>query len=147
MPVHTVIDALAEQVGCYRRLAKLTEVQHDHVRRGRIEELLGVLGQRQEILDIVADLEQTIGPIKRRWTEYLLELPADERVKAESLMADARKLLEQITSADRNDALVLQQRKLNVGKQIQQFTAARQVNRKYSVAAYGARAPRMDVVS
>jgi hypothetical protein len=32
---------------------------------------------------------------------------------------------------------VLQQRKLNLGRQIQQATAARNVNRTYGAAAYG----------
>jgi hypothetical protein len=64
---------------------------------------------------------------------------------AERLMAETRRLLEEITTADRNDALILQQRKLNLGKQISQATAARQVNRNYAVAAYGAKTSRMDV--
>jgi hypothetical protein len=54
-------------------------------------------------------------------------------------------LLEQITAADRDDALVLQQRRLNIGKELRQATSARQVNRMYGVAAYGQRPPRMDV--
>ena len=53
-------------------------------------------------------------------------------------------MLEQITAADR-DELVLQQRKLNLGRQIGQTDAARQVNRTYAAAAYGRKAPRMDV--
>ena len=60
-------------------------------------------------------------------------------------MAEARRLLEQITTADRNDTMVLQQRKLNLGKQISAATTARQVNRTYAAAAYGRRQPTMDV--
>ena len=56
-----------------------------------------------------------------------------------------RQLLEQITAADKDDVLVLQQRKLNLGRQINQATAAKRVNRNYAAAAYGPRASTMDV--
>ena len=61
------------------------------------------------------------------------------------MLAETRKLLEQITLADRDDAMVLQQRKLNLGKQIGQAAAAKQVNRTYAAAAYGARQGNMDI--
>lgn len=140
-----VIPALEEQLGCYRRLAKLAELQHEHVQQSRTEDLLAVLVLRQEVLDQVGMLEQTIGPAKRRWAEYLGELDGSQRAKAEALLAATRELLETITAADRNDALVLQQRKLNVGREINQAKAARQINRSYAVAAYGSRGSRMDV--
>ena len=41
--------------------------------------------------------------------------------------------------------LVLQQRRLNLGKEIRQTSSARQVHRMYGAAAYGHRPPRMDV--
>ena len=70
---------------------------------------------------------------------------APRRELAESLLAEIRSLLHQITSADRDDALVLQQRKLNLGKQINQAASARQLNRNYAAAAYGKPVSRMDV--
>jgi len=141
----TVIDALGEQVTCYQRLAKLAEIQHEHVEQSRTEQLLEVLERRQEVLTEVGRLEQTIATAKRRWGEYLRGLDASRRMTAEKLLAETRRLLEEITSADRNDALILQQRKLNLGRQINQAQTARQVNRTYAAAAYGARPSRMDV--
>jgi hypothetical protein len=147
MPSEPVILALEEQVGCYRRLSKLQELQHDHVQQSRTEQLLEVLGQRQGVLDDVARLEQTIGPAKRGWGEYLRQLPGDDRSRAETLLAETRRLLEEITTADRNDAMVLQQRKLNLGRQIHQASAAKQVNRNIAASAYGGggRASRVDL--
>jgi len=142
-----VITALEDQVTCYRRLAKLAEIQHEHVQNSATDQLLDVLTRRQEVLDQVADLEQIISPAKRQWGDYIGKLAADVRSSAEGLLAETRRLLEQITTADRNDAMVLQQRKLNLGRQINQATAARVTNRNYATAAYGTRAPRMDVKS
>ena len=147
MPADPVISALEEQVGCYQRLAKLTEIQHEHVQHSRTEALLEVLGKRQEVLTDVSRLERVIGPAKRAWAEFVARLAAGDRGKAEGLLAETRRLLEEITTADRNDALVLQQRKLNLGRQINQATAARQVNRNYAAAAYGTRTARVDLNS
>jgi hypothetical protein len=140
-----VIDALAEQVECYRKLARLAGQQHTHVQQGQTEQLLDVLRRRQEVLDLAAAHETIIFPAKRRWQEFTAGLSADLRVRAESLLAETRRLLEQITTADRNDALVLQQRKHNLGQQINKAAAARQINLKYAAAAYGTRRPRMDI--
>lgn len=137
--------ALEEQVECYRRLAKLAEVQHEHVQQSATEELLVVLQMRQEVLEQIGRLERTLAPVKRQWNEYAATLSENDRLRAELLVGETRRLLEQVTTADRNDALVLQQRKLNLGKQIGQTNTARQVNRSYAASAYAARPSRMDV--
>ena len=140
-----IIEALEGQLGCYRRLAKLAQLQHDHVRQSRTEQLLEVLAGRQDVLGQVAALEQKIGPAKKEWSRYLDSLERSERARAESLMAETLVLLEQITSADKDDALILQQRKLNLGKEINKAAGARQFNRSYAASAYGQRPPSMDV--
>jgi hypothetical protein len=140
-----VILALHDQVACYRRLGKLAETQHQYVQQCQTERLIEVLGRRQEVLDEIGRLELALAPAKGRWGAYLDGLPPARRGEAEALLAEKRRLLEAITAADRDDALVLQQRKLSLGRQIGQAGAARAVNRTYAVAAYGARPPRMDV--
>src|SRR4051794_6431210 len=145
-PADPILLALDGQVTCYRRLAKLAAVQHEYVQQGQTEQLLDVLTRRQAELDQIAAHERTIAPAKRRWAEDAAGLDSARRARAEDLPARARGLLEAITTADRNDALVLQQRKLNLGKQLHQTQAARSVNRSYAAAAYGgARQGRMDV--
>ena len=145
MPGDGVIESLAEQVACYRRLAKLAQIQHEHVRQSRTEQLLEVLKARQEVLEQIANHERIVGPVKRQWPEYLTTLAPDERVRAEALMGETSSLLQQITSADRDDALVLQQRKLSLGREINRATVGRQVNRKYVTAAYGRPRSSVDV--
>ena len=140
-----IIDALNGQVECYRRLSKLAELQHEHVQQGRTEQLLEVLSHRQEVLDQLAALERIVAPAKRQWAQFAGSVPAGVRAEAERLLAETRRLLEAITAADCNDVMVLQQRKLNLGRQINQAASARQVNRNYAAAAYGKREPVMDV--
>jgi hypothetical protein len=145
MHADPVILALSDQVACYRRLAKLAEAQHEHVQNSQTEQLLEVLRMRQTVLDQIAGHELLIAPTKQRWSQYLAALEPGARSRAEGLLAETRTLLEQITTADRNDTMVLQQRKLNLGRQINQAAAARQVNRNYAASAYGRAPSQMDV--
>jgi len=140
-----IILALEEQVDCYRRLEKLAAVQHEHVTHSHTEGLLEVLTRRQDVLVQLNRLEAIVSPTKKRWGDYLNEMDADRRATAEALLIETRRLLQTITESDQRDALVLQQRKLNLGKQIQQASSARQVNRNYAAAAYGAPKPRMNI--
>src|SRR5688500_12062268 len=143
----TVIAALAEQVGCYQRLAKLARIQHEHIQQSQTDALLEVLKNRQTVLDEIGRLEQTVAPIKQSWNEFAQSLEEPNRGRAEALVTEARELLREITECDRNDVLVLQQRTLNLGKQINQATAARKVNTKYATAAYGPTQSKVNVQS
>jgi hypothetical protein len=145
MVLDPIMAALEEQVGCYRRLARLAAAQHEHVQQSRTEELLEVLTKRQEVLEQIGRLERVLAPAKKDWGDYLGGLAMHSRLKAEEHLGETRRLLEQITAADRDDAIVLQQRKLNIGRQINQAASAKQVNRNYAAAAYGARASALDV--
>ena len=84
-------------------------------------------------------------PAKRRWSDFLSEVETDIRARAEKMVAETRRLLEQIMASDRTDALALEQRKLNLGKEIKQAAGARQINRNYAVAAYGQRQSRVNI--
>ena len=142
-----VVTALSEQLACYRRLVRLTELQHRHVQQSQTEALLEVLKNRQTILEQITGLEALIRPSKSRWPEFLAELSDTDRTSAQQTVIESKKLLEQITASDQNDALVLQQRKLNIGNQIGKAGAARQINRNYAAAAYGKSRPssRVDI--
>ena len=145
MQATAIIFALEQQLACYRKLARLAEAQREHVQQSHVEALLEVLANRQMILNQLAELESVIRPAKARWQEFLGEIEPESRSKAEHLLVEARRLLEQIMASDRTDALALEQRKLNLGRQIKLASGARQINRQYATAAYGKPVSRMDI--
>src|ERR687894_2810284 len=100
MTEHPVISALREQVDCYRRLAKLAERQHVHVQQSQTEQLLEVLASRQAVLEQLKLTERAVAPQRKRWAAFLCELTGSAREAAESLLAETRRLLEEITTAD-----------------------------------------------
>lgn len=141
----TLLAALQAQAEGYRSLAEMADAQRRHVRENQNDALLDVLHQRQAVLDRILAAEQTVGPARRDWAATAAVLSVDGRAAAERLLADTRSLLERITAADRDDVVVLQQRKINLGRQIDRTAAAKAVNRTYAAAAYGAAKPSVDV--
>jgi len=140
-----VLAALKEQLDCYQKLSKLTKTQHECVQHSRSEELLAVLKQRQALIDEMGRLQKIVGPAKQNWKAYTDTLQPEQQTEANTLLAETRRLLEEIAAADRDDTLVLQQRKFNLGKGINQATVARKFNRTYAQAAYGSPKERLDI--
>src|SRR5439155_14934126 len=83
---HQVLNALQEQVECYRRLAKLAELQHVHVQQNQTEELLDVLQRRQLVLDQINQHELVIGPMKKQWGDFIASMPVESRNRSETLL-------------------------------------------------------------
>ncbi len=136
---HNII-ALTEQLACYRKLSRLCELQRQYVQQNQTDELLTVLEQRGEILTEIARLEALVAPLKKNWSELSVSMSDLQRATSLEMLAETRTLLMQITQADQDDVLLLQQRKLNVGKQIAATSSARVANNRYAASAYGSAA-------
>jgi hypothetical protein len=131
-----IVQALEDQLACYRKLAKLSELQRGYVRENQTDELIRVLSARSELLTEIARLEQQVAPLKRAWADHSAAFPPLLKETTSRMLAETRALLEQITQADQDDVLLLQQRKMSVGKQIQQAQSAQRVNTRYAASAY-----------
>ena len=138
MDATQVIADLTAQIDWYGKLLRLTELQHTLVEQERTDDLLVVLDKRQTIVEAVTTIEQRLRPIKLGWQDESASLPAEHRLQIEERFATVRGLLQQITQADQDDALLLQQRKINVGQQLRRTGAGQTLNRNYAAAsAYG----------
>lgn len=131
------VSALCRELECYRRLLKLSDRQRDVIHQNQTDELMAILERRSEILSELSALQHEVAPLRRNWAEISGTMSDEERQNVQAMLSETRLLLERITSADQDDVLILQQRKLNVGKQLQATTNARVINRKFAAAAYG----------
>ena len=145
MADQSIIDALQQQADGYRALVRLGEAQRAHVQSNRNDALLDVLHQRQAVLDRILAAEQVIAPGRKDWSVVAATLTGEQRATAERLLGETRELLERITAGDRDDVVALQQRRLNLGRQIDRTAAAKAVNRQYAAAAYAAPRPTVDL--
>ena len=135
MNIPQAITSLEQQVECYHLLVKLSERQRMYIEQNQTDALVGVLEDRLKLMGEINRLEVSAGPFKKGWNELQGGLDVETRGRAEGLVMQTRELLGRITQADQDDVLILQQRKLNVGRQLQQAAGARAVNRTYAAAA------------
>jgi hypothetical protein len=132
-----LIKAIEIQNEHYAKLLKLSEQQHEYVVQDRSDELLDVLTRRQSELDRILHLERLLKPIRADWQSIAAGFSPAHRSRIEALMQQGRELLGRITAADQDDAMVLQQRKLDVGRQLQFTRQGGQAQRRYAASAYG----------
>lgn len=134
----SLMDCLTRQLGCYRQLSRLCDLQRQYVQQNQTDELLTVLEQRGELLRQISELETEVAPMKRNWSEVSSRLTEQDRQRASQMLAETRELLMQITQADQDDVLLLQQRKLNVRQQIAATAQAKTVGHRYAAVEYTA---------
>ena len=140
-----ILQAMRLELECYQSLAKLANTQHECIQNSLNAELLQVLAKRQQFLQEIAKLQQIVIVARRDWSGFIAGLLEHQRSEAEHLLSETRHLIEQIAASDRDDTLVMQQRKLNVGRKINQAASARKFNRAYAAAAYGQGKPGLDL--
>lgn len=136
---------VSQQIDLYRKLLRLAELQHALIAQERTDDLLVLLEKRQLLVDALGAIEKRLRPTKVEWQAIASGFDSSDREQLESKFAESRDLLMQITQADQDDALVLQQRKISVGQQLRHTSGARVVNRGYAAGAYSTSGARMDV--
>jgi FlgN protein len=140
-----VMQDLADQIDWYGKLLRLAELQHTLVEQERTDDLLVVLDRRQKIVEALAGIEQRLKPVKVEWLELKDSVSAHDRASIEGHFATLRDLLEQITRADMDDAMLLQQRKLSVGRQLKHAASGTHLNQRYAAGAYAGTGSRLNV--
>jgi hypothetical protein len=145
MNIDQINSDVSAQIDLYSKLLRLCEIQHTLIAQERTDDLIVVLQRRQMIVEAVGAIEQRLKPIKQDWHSLASGIDRDTRSDLESKFAQSRDLLMQITQADDDDALMLQQRKMAVGRQLRQTTSGRVMNQKYAAGAYATTGGRMDV--
>jgi hypothetical protein len=145
MNAQLILADLAAQADWYTKLLKLAELQHTLIEQERTDDLLVVLDRRQKIVEQLTLIEQRLRPVKLGWPETAAGMTDEERVRVEAKFGEVRGLLAAITQADQDDAMLLTQRKIQVGQQLRQANTGAQINRRYAAGAYAGMGSRMDV--
>jgi hypothetical protein len=145
MNAQQILADLAAQADWYSKLLKLAYLQHALIEQERTDDLLVVLERRNLIVEQLSLIEQRLKPIKLNWAEVSAKMSGDDQVRVRAAFSEVRDLLGQITQADQDDTMLLNQRKISVGQQLRATNAGLQTNRRYAAGAYAGVGSRMDV--
>ena len=111
---------LRRQRALYEELKDLSDQQTRLIEAGQTQELLGVLAQRQQLVEQLASAHAELAPKRQRLTELADELPPPQREQLRSLVDEVQGLLQSIIEQDDRDRQQLQSAKRGVGGKLQQ---------------------------
>lgn len=147
-----LIALLTQQRDLYRSLDALSGKQQDIIAQGQAEQLLGVLSERQVIVDQLTQINQELAPLRSRMTEIADASPEEQRQTLRSLVDQVQDMLQSIIARDDEDRQKLEASKAKVGQELSRVNtapaainayranaAARDAGRAASYAAGGAR--------
>lgn len=126
--------ALDRQYELYERLDALSREQSGLVRADDTRALLGVLAERQTVIDQITRVNEEIEPFRRSWDRLTPLLSDDERATLSERLDALAELIEQITRRDDADRAALEQRRTDVAKELGVVSRGRG-----ALAAYGGR--------
>ena len=132
-PHESGLIALRAQAATYERLLKLGERQRVAVESADEPTLLAILTERQTVLAEAAATAEVTRPLREAWPDVSLD--AGDFAEAEGLWKQVKAALDEVTRRDRDDALMLQRRKLSIGQELRRTTSARVANGRYLKAA------------
>jgi hypothetical protein len=137
---------LQRQRDLYTQLRGLSADQSDHVQRGSAEALLGILAQRQRLIDELAAINEELGPYRQSWGRVWQQVPQAQQPQVNALLAELDGLLKGIIDQDERDRRQLQAAKQQVGHELKKMSAGNNAvgayNRRTAGVAYAATNPR-----
>lgn len=139
LSISQLIERLGEQRDLFGELIELAGHQRALIEAGRTDELLALLGRRQQRVDRLRQIGAELEPYRDRWGEFLAALPEQPRREIRGLLDALAASQREVAAIDARDADLLrgnQQRMLKQSGRIQQTSSAM---RAYSAAGAGAR--------
>ena len=132
--VSRLAELLEQQVRLFEDLAALTVRQAALVTDGEAEALLGLLAQRQELIDRLELGNGELEPYRSRWAQLWPDMDESDKQRVGPLVQQAQKLLEQIMESDDRDRKLLEAAKPQVAAELERLSHTRAARRGYQGA-------------
>lgn len=129
-----LVDLLAQQCELCRRLSGLAERQRGLITGDQAENLLGVLGERQHILEALSGIAERLRPFQRNWKGVRGGMPAALGDRVDILVEEVQRRLQAVLSSDEADARLLAARKSVAAQEMKTLRTARQAGTAYADA-------------
>lgn len=133
LSVAQLIERLSEQCGLFGQLIELAGRQRMLIDESRTDELLALLGRRQQLVDRLQRVGAAMEPYRNRWSTFMAGLPDEARHRIRELLDELARSQQQVAAIDARDSELLrdsQQQLLQQTGRIQQTSTA--------LRAYGA---------
>ena len=127
--VAALLDRLTQQRDLYEQLKLLSAQQTKLIAEARTEQLLGVLSERQRLVDRIGTLSQEIAPYRQHWPQLSKQIDEQDRQRVNGLIEQVETLLQSIVEQDDQDrARLLEARQKVAGEMEQVRQGSRALN-------------------
>lgn len=113
-----VFRALDEQHVLCSRLAELGEEQAIHVESGKTDELMRVLGDRQQLLDRIVRINTRLEPFRSRREAIFPRLTDQQRGQIEQRIESIAGLVDRVRRRDDQDRQALEKQRKSVAEEL-----------------------------
>ncbi len=131
---------LVRQRDAYAELERLSSEQSACVGRGDMDRLLGLLSDRQEVVQAVVERNQLLEPYVARWPRLAEMLSSDDRERLRGHLDALERLVASISERDEADRRELESRRAAVASELDGLGRSRAALAAYQ--APPARGPR-----
>ena len=128
---------LRRQRDLYVQLRDLSEQQRTALEEGSTQDLLGVLAQRQSVVDDLSEVSSSLAGHGGPWGEKLQELPESERGELRQAVAEVQRLAEEVMQRDEHDQSQLRSMRQRVGGELRGLHAGHAAANAYRGNATG----------
>ena len=123
---------LTRQHELFGQLDSLSQRQANFIQADETDRLLGLLGERQDVIEQIAKTNAQLEPYRARWDAFLKELPEANRDRVKTRLDAVAHLAGVIAQRDETDRRELQHRRDAMAVEL-----ARVAQGRGAVAAYG----------
>jgi hypothetical protein len=127
-----LLEYFGREQACYTSLLDLSRQQRSLIEDGQIDQLLSVLGHKQQILGQVSEIELRLRPYKENWDTVRRSLSSDDRGMVDAALSTVEELLGELIGIEKDSEQLLVSQMNNVRSELQEVTTAREVSSAYS---------------
>jgi len=126
---------LKRQRDLYVQLGRLAEGQRSMITGDEPERLLGILAERQQLIDQLEAVGRRLKPYQANWRQIRGSLASEQAGEVDALVSEVNALLSGILKNDEADAQLLSIRKSQTAQAAGEIKAARQAGSAYAASA------------
>ncbi|MFO0946995.1 MAG: hypothetical protein U1D30_13795 [Planctomycetota bacterium] len=130
-----LLEYFGREQACYTSLLDLSRRQKQVISGGNVDDLLKILGQKQQILSRVAEVENLLSPYKRNWRAVRMALDDNDRQVLDMALATVEELLAELIALERESEQLLVARRDACQQELSEAVDGGNVHHAYSTPA------------
>ena len=129
-----VLEYFGQEQACYTALLDLSRRQKGVIETGTVDELLRILGQKQQLLAQVSDIENRLRQYKKNWQEIRTRLDQNDRAVLDLALSTVEELLAELIELEKQSEQLLTRRRDDTKQGLVEAAQGKTVHHAYATS-------------